>query len=345
MFDIFRKLNRRIGLDIGAAGVRIYSYARNQVYDEPDVIVYARKRHVVAAGANAGDMLGRTPRGITAVRPFSYGLVTDPQAITDLLVDMMDRHRITRAGLFKLKVDVCAMYGLDDIEKTNILKGVLGAGNIRATLVDKTLAAAIHEGYDWRSWDSMMIVCIGRDTCEAAVLSYGGIVSFKQMKIGSGSIDQSIINYVRRNYGVLISANTAENIKKKLCSACGSQDSRDITMFKGVDLASGMPRDMSVTSGELQECVDEITSQIMGMIKTVLQKTPYELLPGIRQRGMVLTGGGALMNGMVEFVQSQVGIPVKLSDEPIHGTVLGAMDAGRFMLQRSNIKEISRART
>ncbi len=345
MFGIFRRFNKRIGLDIGAAGVRIYSYARDQVYDEPDVIVYARKRQVVAAGTNAGDMLGRTPRGITAIRPFSYGLATDPQALTDLLADMMDRHRIARAGLFKLKVDVCAMYGLDDIEQTNILKAVLGAGNIRATIVDKTLAAAIHEGYNWQSWDSMMVAGIGRDTCEAAVLSYGGIVSFKQMKIGSGSIDQSIISYVRRNYGVLISANTAENIKKKLCSAIGSKESDAITMFKGVDLASGMPRDMSVTAGELQECVDEITTQILDMIKTVLQKTPYELLPGLQKRGMTLTGGGALMSGMVPFISEGIGIPVKLSDEPIHGTVLGAIDAGRFMLQRSNIKEISRVKS
>ncbi len=341
MFDIFRRLNNRIGLDIGATSVRIYSYARDEVISEPSVIVYTKKKAVVAAGVEAEEMVGRTPRGITALRPIKNGLAADPQALTDLLVDVLDRNHITRAGVFKLKIDVCALYGLDDIEQTNIMKAILGVGNVRATIVDKTMAAAFYEGYDGHSWDAMMLVNIGKDTSEAAVLSYGGVVSYKHINVGSGDIDQAIINHVRRRYGVLISATTAENIKKTLGNACGSNDNDAMTMFKAVDLASGMPRDLSVTAGEIQSCVDEVVRKILNMVEIVKQKTPYELLAGIYDKGMILTGGGSQLKGLESLVSVQTGIKAHLSKEPENGTVLGANAAGQFMYQRSKIKIIS----
>ena len=341
MFDIFRRLNNRIGLDIGATTIRIYSYGRDEIISEPSIIVYNRKRKVVAAGAEAEDMVGRTPKGITAMRPVKNGLAAEPQALTDLLVNILDRNHITRAGVFKLKIDVCALYGLDDIEQTNIMKAVLGVGNVRATIVDKTLAAAFHEGYDGHSWDSMMLVNIGKDTSEAAVLSYGGVVSYKHINIGSGDIDQGIINYLRRKYGMLISATTAEDIKKTLGNACGSLENDSMLMFKAVDLASGMPRDMSVTAGEIQTCVDEVVKKIINMVETVKQKTPYELLAGIYDKGMTLTGGGSKLKGLENLISVQTGIKARLSKEPENGTVLGAIEAGQFMFQRRNIKKIS----
>lgn len=341
MFDIFRRLNNRIGLDIGATTIRIYSYARDEIISEPSIIVYNRKRKVVAAGAEAEDMVGRTPKGITAMRPVKNGLAVDPQALTDLLTNILDRNHITRAGIFKLKIDVCALYGLDDIEQTNIMKAVLGVGNVRATIVDKTLAAAFHEGYDGHSWDSMMLVNIGKDTSQAAVLSYGGVVSYKHINIGSGDIDQGIVSYLRRKYGVLISASTAEEIKKDLGNACGSLENDSLLMFKAVDLASGMPRDMSVTAGEIQPCIDEVVKKIVNMVETVKQKTPYELLASIYEKGMTLTGGGAQLKGLENLISVQTGIKARLSKEPENGTVLGAIAAGQFMFQRSNIKRIS----
>lgn len=341
MFDIFRRLNNRIGLDIGATAIRIYSYGRDEVISEPSIIVYDRKRNVIAAGAEAEDMAGRTPRGITSTCPVKNGLAVDTQALTDLLVRIFDRNHITRAGIFKLKIDVCALYGLDDIEQTNIMKAVLGAGNVRATIVDKTLAAAFNEGYDGHSWDSMMMVNIGKDTSQAAVLSYGGVVSYKHMAVGSGDIDQAIISYLRRKYGMLISAGTAEQIKIDLGNACGSIDNQSMIMFKAVDLASGMPRDMSVTAGEIQGCIDEVVRKIIGMVEIVKQKTPYELLSGIYEKGMILTGGGSRLKGLENLISVQTGIKAKLSMEPENGTVLGAIPAGQFMFQRSNIKKIS----
>lgn len=341
MFDIFRRLNNRIGLDIGATTIRIYSYARDEIISEPSIIVYNRKRKVVAAGAEAEDMVGRTPKGIIAMRPVKNGLAVDPQALTDLLTNILDRNHITRAGIFKLKIDVCALYGLDDIEQTNIMKAVLGVGNVRATIVDKTLAAAFHEGYDGHSWDSMMLVNIGKDTSQAAVLSYGGVVSYKHINIGSGDIDQGIVSYLRRKYGVLISTSTAEEIKKDLGNACGSLENDSLLMFKAVDLASGMPRDMSVTAGEIQPCIDEVVKKIVNMVETVKQKTPYELLASIYEKGMTLTGGGAQLKGLENLISVQTGIKARLSKEPENGTVLGAIAAGQFMFQRSNIKRIS----
>jgi len=288
---------------------------------EPSVVAIQRDtKAVLAVGNEAKQMIGRTPGNIVAIRPMKDGVIADFD-----VTQTMIRHFITKAHrrtLFKPRVLVAVPSGVTEVERRAVIDATLQAGAREAYLIEEPMAAAIGAGLPVHEPTGNMIVDIGGGTTEVAVISLGGIVTSKSIRIAGDEMDEALVNYVKRTYNLMIGERTAEEIKIQLGSAYPLND--DETMdIRGRDLVTGLPKTLTITAEEIRKALSEPVAAIIDAIKVTLERTPPELAADIMDRGIVMSGGGALLKGIDRLVIDQTGMPVNITDEPLLGVVKG----------------------
>ena len=318
---MFRSMD--IGVDLGTANVLVYIKGKGIVLREPSVVALDRDTNrVLAIGEEARRMLGRTPGNIIAIRPLREGVIADYDTTESML-----RHFIQKVAgksmFFKPRIMICIPSGVTTVEKRAVLEAAMQAGASKTYLIEEPLAAALGAGLDIAEPCGSMVVDIGGGTTDVAVLSLGGIVVSDSLRIGGDKFDEALIRYVKKEYNILIGERTAEEIKINVGSAYarGRQESIEI---RGRDLVSGLPKTIRINSEETREALAEPVSLIVECVKSVLEKTPPELAADIVDRGIVMTGGGALLEGLDRLISEATGIPAYLADDPRSCVALGA---------------------
>jgi len=311
-----------IAIDLGTANTLIYVRGKGIVLDEPSVVAIrqeggpAGKKTLLAVGAEAKRMLGRSPANIQAIRPMKDGVIAD-FTITEQMLKYFIR-KIHESRLFSPnpRIIICVPVGSTQVERRAIRESALGAGARRVYLIEEPMAAAIGANMPVAEPTGCMVVDVGGGTTEVGVISLGGIVYASSERVGGDKFDQAIIDYIRRNYGMQISEPTAELIKKEIGSAYPSSEVKEIEVT-GRNLAEGLPRKFMVSSNEVLEALTEPLNAIVGAVKSALEKTPPELGADIAEKGMVLTGGGALLHNLDRLIMEETGLPVVVADDPL----------------------------
>jgi len=311
-----------LSIDLGTANTLIYVRGKGIVLNEPSVVAIRRGRDsnnpksIAAVGAEAKRMLGRTPGHIEAIRPLKDGVIAD-FTITEKMLQHFIR-KVHGNQLFKPspRVLVCVPCGSTQVERRAIKESAQGAGAREVFLIEEPMAAAIGAGMPVSDASGSMVLDIGGGTTEVAVISLNGIVYAASVRIGGDRFDDAIINYVRRNYGSLIGDATAERIKHEIGCAYPGTEVREIEI-KGRNLAEGLPRSFTLNSNEILEALQEPLAGIVEAVKTALEKTPPELGSDVAERGMVLTGGGALLKDLDRLLMEETGLPVIVAEDPL----------------------------
>jgi rod shape-determining protein MreB len=317
---MFEKL---IGIDLGTVNVLVYVSGRGIVLQEPSVVaISVRDNKIVAVGSEARDMLGRTPESIEVARPMRDGVIAD-YVVTEAMLRYFIRKICGRNPMFKPKVMVSTPKGVTSVESRAVHDAAIQAGAKEAYLIPEPLAAAYGAGLPIGTPTGNMVVDIGGGTTEAAVVSMNDIVVWSAIRIGGIRTDEAIINYVRKKYNLLIGEQTAEEIKIRIGSALPLPE--EMTMeVRGRDQVAGLPKTIVLTSGEVTEAITEPLNAIIGTVRATLEKTPPELAADIIDRGMVLTGGGALLRNIDKLLTKETGVPCYVAENPIAAVALGA---------------------
>lgn len=322
---MFKKLrgvfSNDLSIDLGTANTLIYVREKGIVLNEPSVVAIRQdgvngQRRVAAVGLEAKRMLGRTPGNISAIRPMKDGVIADFFVTEKMLQHFIHKVHENRFLKPSPRVLVCVPCGSTQVERRAIRESAMGAGAREVYLIDEPMAAAIGSGMPVEEAQGSMVVDIGGGTTEVAVISLSGIVYSQSVRIGGDRFDEAIINYVRRNYGSLIGETTAERIKQEIGSAFPSTEIREIEV-RGRNLAEGVPRSFALNSNEILEALQEPLSGIVGAVKAALEQTPPELAADIAERGMVLTGGGALLRSLDRLLMEETGLPVIVAEDPL----------------------------
>jgi len=311
-----------LSIDLGTANTLIYARDKGIVLNEPSVVAIRQDRSrgggkfVVAVGDEAKAMLGRTPQNITAIRPLKEGVIADFTVTEKMLQHFIHKVHQNRLIRPSPRVLVCVPCGSTQVERRAIKESAAGAGAREVFLIDEPMAAAIGAGLPIDEARGSMVLDIGGGTSEVAIISLNGIVYSNSVRIGGDRFDDAIINYVRRNYGTLIGEATAERIKKEVGSAFPGSEVREIEV-KGRNLSEGIPRSFVLNSNEILEALQEPLSGIVGAVKTALEQTPPELGADVAERGIVLTGGGALLKDLDRLLEEETGLPVLVAEDPL----------------------------
>ena len=314
--------SRDIGIDLGTANILVTVKGKGIILREPTVISIDNKNgQVIATGVEAKEMLGRTPKEIKAIRPLKDGVIADFTATKLLLKNIMDRV-CKKYNSIKPRVVVGVPSGITEVEERDVEETIIHAGAREVFLIEEPMAAAIGAGIEIEEPSGNIIVDIGGGTTEVAVISLGGIVVSNSLRIAGDELDEDIINYIKRELNLAIGETTAEQLKIELGCAMPlmSQMSMEI---KGRDLATGLPRAETITSDQIEIAIKDSISQIVELIKATLEKTPPELASDIMEKGIVLTGGGALIKNLDKLVSLETGMPVYVADEPLESVVKG----------------------
>jgi rod shape-determining protein MreB len=323
MFKWLRgRFSHDLSIDLGTANTLIYERGKGVVLDEPSVVAIYQdpnkggQRTIAAVGAEAKRMLGRTPGNLTTIRPLKDGVIAD-FTITEKMLQYFIRKVHTRK-LFNPspRVLICVPCGSTQVERRAIRESAIGAGAREVYLIQEPMAAAIGAGIPVGEARGSMVLDIGGGTSEVAVISLNGIVYSASVRVGGDRFDEAIINYVRRNFGVLIGEPTAERIKHEIGSAYPGSEVREIEI-KGRNLAEGVPRSFTLNSNEILEALQDPLSSIIESVKMALEATPPELAGDVAERGIVLTGGGALLRDIDQLIMEETGINVTIADEPL----------------------------
>ncbi|HRP87219.1 MAG TPA: rod shape-determining protein [Gammaproteobacteria bacterium] len=316
-----------LSIDLGTANTLIYVRGRGIVLNEPSVVAIREEssrggRTVQAVGAEAKSMLGRTPGNITAIRPLKDGVIADFTVTEKMLQHFIKKAHGSRYFRPSPRVLVCVPYGSTQVERRAIRESAEGAGARKVYLVEEPMAAAIGAGMPVQEARGSMVLDIGGGTSEVAVISLNGIVYAASVRIGGDRFDEAIMSYVRRNYGILIGEATAERIKHEIGAAYPGQEVREISV-RGRNLSEGVPRSFTLNSNEILEALQEPLQGIVGAVKAALEQTPPELGADVADRGIVLTGGGALLRDLDKLLMEETGLPVIIADEPLTCVALG----------------------
>ena len=316
-----------IGIDLGTASVLVYITGRGVVLREPSVVAFDRDTgKIKEIGEEARLMLGRTPGNIVAVRPLRQGVISD-YTVTEKMLKYFIQKALGKKMLKKPRISVCVPSGVTEVEKKAVEDATYQAGAREVAIIEEPIAAAIGAGLDISRPCGNMIVDIGGCTTDIAVISLGGTVVSTSIKIAGDDFDEAIVRYMRKKHNLLIGERTAEDIKIKIGSAFPRAEvvSMDI---RGRNLVTGLPKTVTVTSAETEEALKEATSQIVEAIHSVLEKTPPELAADIADRGMVLTGGGSLLQGLEELIEEKTGINTMTAEDPMTAVAIGT---GKFI--------------
>ncbi len=323
MFKRLRGLfSNDLSIDLGTANTLIYARGQGIVLNEPSVVAIRSERgpggskSIAAVGNDAKLMLGRTPGHINAIRPLKDGVIADFTVTEKMLQHFIHKAHENKFLRPSPRVLVCVPCGSTQVERRAIRESAAGAGARDVFLIEEPMAAAIGAGMPVSEASGSMVLDIGGGTTEVAVISLNGIVYSESIRIGGDRFDEAVINYVRRNYGTLIGEATAERVKHSIGSAYPGNEVTEIEI-RGRNLAEGIPRSFVLNSNEILEALQEPLSGIVGAVKTALEQTPPELGSDVAERGMVLTGGGALLRDLDRLLMEETGIPVIIADDPL----------------------------
>jgi rod shape-determining protein MreB len=331
-----------LAIDLGTANTLIYVRDRGIVLDEPSVVSIRTdpsaggKRTVQAVGAEAKLMLGRTPGNLQAIRPMKDGVIADFTVTEQMLKYFIKKVHDTRMLRPSPRIIICVPCGSTQVERRAIRESAIGAGARQVFLIEEPMAAAIGAGLPVAEATGSMVVDIGGGTTEVGVISLGGVVYANSVRVGGDRMDEAIISYIRRNYGMLIGEATAEQIKKKMGSAFPGAEVLEMEV-KGRSLAEGVPRSFNVSSNEILEALTEPLNAIVSAVKQALEQTPPELGADIAEKGMVLTGGGALLRDIDRLLMEETGLPVIVADDPLTCVVRGS---GRALEEMHNLSSV-----
>lgn len=310
-----------LSIDLGTANTLIYVRGRGIVLNEPSVVAIREEpgrggKKIEAVGTEAKNMLGRTPGHITAIRPMKDGVIADFTVTEKMLQYFIEKVHGNRMVRPSPRVLVCVPYGSTQVERRAIQESAEGAGARWVRLIEEPMAAAVGCGLPVHEARGSMVLDIGGGTSEVAVISLNGIVYAASVRIGGDRFDEAIINYVRRNYGILIGEATAERIKIEIGSAYPGQQVHEISV-KGRNLSEGVPRSFTLNSNEILEALQEPLAGIVGAVKVALEQTPPELGADVAERGIVLTGGGSLLRDIDKLLMEETGLPVVVAEDPL----------------------------
>lgn len=309
-----------IGIDLGTANILVYVRGKGVVIHEPAVVALdVRTQKICAMGEKAREMIGRTPGNIRAMRPLNEGVIADFQ-ITEAILKFFIK-KVAGRGIFRPRVMVCVPAGITTVEKRAVLEAASLAGAKEIYLVTEPIAAALGCGLDISTPSGNMVVDIGGGTTDIAVISLGGEVVSESLRVGGSHIEEAIVRHIKRLYNLAIGDRTAEDIKIQIASAY--PDPKNAMKIRGRDLITGLPATVEVSSQDIYPAVEEPITSIVDAIRRVLEVTPPELAADIINKGMALTGGGALLDGMARLIQEETGVPVVLAEEPLSCVVRG----------------------
>ena len=313
-----------IGIDLGTANTLVYVQGRGITIKEPSVVAVDQKSvppKVVAVGNEAKEMIGRTPGSIVAVRPLKDGVIADFD-ITAEMIEAFIRRIIKKKPFSKIRILICIPSGVTEVERKAVHDAAKSAGASLVSLIEEPMAAAIGAGLPVNEATGSMVVDIGGGTSEVAVISLGDIVTSYSTRVAGDELDSAIVAYIRKKYNLLIGERTAENVKIQIGSACPYEGEANMNI-KGRNLMDGLPKNVDITPEEVREALSDPLSQIVDAIKGTLEKTPPELASDIIDRGIILTGGGALLRGIDKLISEETKIPVKIATEPLECVALG----------------------
>ena len=314
-----------LAIDLGTANTLIYMKGRGIVLNEPSVVASSTskgRKQVLAVGEEAKQMVGRTPGNIEAIRPLRDGVIADFEVAEEMIKHFI--RKVHRRSFASPQVIICVPSGSTAVERRAIQEAAEAAGARRVALIEEPMAAAIGAGLPVTEPTGSMVVDIGGGTTEVAVLSLCGIVYARSIRVGGNKMDEAIINYIRRNHSLLIGEATAENIKKRIGSACLPEDGNgEVMEIKGRDLMNGVPKEIVVSQRQIAESLAEPVSAIIEAVKVALEHTAPELSADIVDKGIVLTGGGSLLGNLDFVLRHSTGLPVSQADEPLTCVALG----------------------
>lgn len=316
------RLIPEIGIDLGTANILVYKRGKGVALAEPTVVAISTKnRRVLAVGNEAREMLGRTPGNISAIRPLRDGVIADYSTTLKMLEYLLDKV-CGKRRVFKPKVLICVPSGVTNVERRAVIMAAKEAGAGEAMTIEEPMAAAIGAGLPIALPGGNMVVDIGGGTTDIAVISLGGIVLSHSVRVAGDKMDEAIVRYVRSAYNLAIGEPTAEDVKIKIGSAYPLEQEMRM-QIRGRDLVAGLPKPVEITSEEIREALAEPVRQIAEKLCTVLEETPPELSSDIIERGITLTGGGALLRGLDRLLTNVTSIPVHVADNALHCVAVG----------------------
>lgn len=314
--------SKDIGIDLGTANTLIFMKGKGIIMREPSVVaVDTRNDTVRYVGQDAKEVIGRTPGSIVAVRPLKDGVIADFD-ITASMLQIFIRKVCNNSVLARPRIIICIPSGVTEVERRAVREAAFKAGAKHVSIIEEPMAAAIGAGLSVAEATGSMVVDIGGGTSEVAVISLGGIVASRSVRVGGDELDNSIIQYIKRKYNLLIGERTAEDIKINIGSAFPLEE--EATMdIKGRDLMDGLPKNIQITSEEIREALADPLSMVLDAIRTTLEKTPPELSADIIDHGITLTGGGALLRGLDQLIEKETGMPVHIAESPLDCVAMG----------------------
>ena len=338
--SLFGFLSADMAIDLGTANTLVYVKGRGIVLNEPSVVAIVEvkgKKKVLAVGEEAKQMLGRTPGNISAIRPLRDGVIADFE-VAEEMIKYFIRKVHNRRSFASPLVIICVPSGSTAVERRAIQESAESAGARRVFLIEEPMAAAIGAGLPVTEPTGSMVVDIGGGTTEVAVLSLGGIVSARSVRVGGDKMDEAIIGYIRRNYNLLVGESSAARVKEDIGSACPPEDGDGATMeIKGRDLMNGVPKELVISERQVAESLADPVGAIIETVKVALEHTAPELAADIVDKGIVLTGGGALLGNMDLVLRRATGLPVSLADDPLSCVVMGT---GRALEEMKRLKDV-----
>jgi rod shape-determining protein MreB len=339
--SVFGLFSNDLAIDLGTANTLVYVKGEGIVCNEPSVVALQKDarggRRVLAVGAEAKKMVGRTPGNIFAIRPLKDGVIADFEITEAMLRAFIRKSHNNRKTFVYPRIIICVPFGITEVEKRAVTESAESAGAREVYLVEEPMAAAIGAGLPITEPTGNMIVDIGGGTTEVAVISLAGVVFSRSVRVGGDKMDEAIVQYIKRKYNLLVGERTAELIKITIGSAY--PDSEVQTMeIKGRDLVNGVPKTVDITDEEIRDSLLEPINQIVETVRIGLERTPPELASDIIDRGIVLAGGGALLRNLDILIREETGLPVMLADDPLTAVVVGA---GKVLDELSLLKEVT----
>lgn len=314
-----------IGIDLGTASVLVYLKGKGIVLKEPSVVAVDKNTDkVLQVGSEAQRMLGRTPGNIVAIRPLKDGVISDYDTTERMIKYFLGK--VVKKGIFKPRVIICVPSGVTDVEERAVIDAGVQAGASRVHLIEEPIAAAIGVGIDISQPVGSMVVDMGGGTSDVAVISLGGIVVSESIKVAGDKFDEAIVKYIRKKYNIVIGERTAEDMKIKI-GCVYKRDDNPAMEVKGRSLVSGLPKTITVSSDEMLNALSETASMVVDTVKAVIENTPPELVGDISNRGIVLTGGGALIYGMDKLIEFETGIQTYVAEDAEYCVALGTGQA------------------
>ncbi len=331
-----------IAIDLGTANTLVYAKGRGIILNEPSVVAVQKNyrgmsNRVLAVGKEAKEMLGRTPGSIVAIRPIKDGVIADFEVTQSMLKYFISKSMGNRKSFIRPRIIICVPYGITQVEKRAVKESAHSAGAREVYLIEEPMAAAIGAGLPITEPTGNMVVDMGGGTTGVAVISLGGIVYCKSIKVAGDKFDEAIVNYVRRQFNLLIGEQSAEKIKIKIGNAYPFEEER-VMEIKGRDLVAGAPKTIEITSSQVNDALMDPLSEVVDAVRTALERTPPELASDIVDNGIVLTGGGALLANFDVLLRERTGLPVSIAEDPLTCVVLGS---GKVLDELDLLKQLT----